>query len=141
MTLFTWDASCLRTPRRGSTDSPGTPVQPKLEAAHPPTPCSPSLSGGLASVFHFGASGAAALAPPCSPNHFCFPGRRAGRRLRNAESPFPRSPRAAAFLLCHGWEGGLAETGKADFAESPAASSASNGVLGERAAFTAGRRK
>lgn len=47
----------------------------------------------------------------------------------------------AAFLLCHGWEGGLAETGKADFAESPAASSASNGVLGERAAFTAGRRK
>lgn len=67
--------------------------------------------------FHFRARGAAALAPPCSPNRFRFPGGRRGGAFGMLSLGFhvPLVP----FLLCHGWEGGRAETGKADIAESP----------------------
>lgn len=76
------------------------------------SPRTPPASAGAWLCFTIRTS--ANVAPPCSPNHFCFPGRRVAggspRRLRSAESGFPHSSLTAAFLLCHGWEEGLAET-------------------------------
>ena len=55
--------------------------------------------------------------PSLQPMPLPFSRRAEGWRLRKAESRFPRSPRAISAVSWLG--GGLAETGKADFAESP----------------------